>query len=465
MEEPTNTSGCLTFIDSGKGKKILLLNGYRYTLSLNNKSGSSYWRCSMRSICNGSVTLDKDKKVVVKVNIPHICEPDFSKNKVKEHLNLCKEMVKEAYHPIPAIYEYVVEKMAKDKDVDVVDIPDFKSVKDSLYKVRNKELKVPKTTFHKTADVIIPPILAHDFLLCEEILDGEKILIFSSLEARKLVTKQTHFFADGTFYVTPRPYQQLYTIHTVVGTPPSFTMIPVIFCLLPGKTESIYTKLFEILKQKLSMNVTYMKLDYELAAINAIRKCYPEAQVTGCLFHYKKAITKKSKSLSIGDSHEGRKIINLCMSLPLLPSKYITDGWIHILSKAKDIANFNKFQDYFEKQWLKIIRAECLSVANDLHRTTSVLESWHRRIKVRFGSKSNICKFTTLLKKEATHFDIKIRQSKYKIYKTHTNAHKKRFDKKVKSVLRRLSQHIITAAEALVKFTKLTFYFKKKLLS
>ena len=49
----------------------------------------------------------------------------------------------------------------------------------------------------------------------------------------------TTVYADGTFYVAPKLFTQLYTIHAYVANK---TMICCAYFLLPGKTQEIYMR-------------------------------------------------------------------------------------------------------------------------------------------------------------------------------------------------------------------------------
>ena len=75
-----------------------------------------------------------------------------------------------------------------------------------------------------------------------------------------------HWFADGTFNVTPDGFDQLYTIHAYVNG----QTYPCVYALLPGRSENIYRRLLEHIAS-LGGNAAPQSVvtDFEMAAINA----------------------------------------------------------------------------------------------------------------------------------------------------------------------------------------------------
>jgi len=50
---------------------------------------------------------------------------------------------------------------------------------------------------------------------------------------------------DGTFKTVPKLFQQLYTIHAIVGTGENAKILPLMFAIMTSKTEECYTRFFE----------------------------------------------------------------------------------------------------------------------------------------------------------------------------------------------------------------------------
>jgi len=81
-----------------------------------------------------------------------------------------------------------------------------------------------------------------------------------------------HWFADGTFRVTPAGFDQLYTIHAFVDG----QTYPCVFAPLPARTEAVYQRLLQELGNLgLATAPIAIMTDFEMAAINAFRKKFP----------------------------------------------------------------------------------------------------------------------------------------------------------------------------------------------
>lgn len=112
--------------------------------------------------------------------------------------------------------------------------------------------------FGNLADVIVPIAFSENFLVCDD-GDEEKILIFSSKIARQIISGTRHpsgaYFGDGTFKSVPPPIYQLYTVHLDLGFNYATTNIaPVIYGLLPNKSQETYKRFFSMIKEKLNFN-------------------------------------------------------------------------------------------------------------------------------------------------------------------------------------------------------------------
>lgn len=101
-------------------------------------------------------------------------------------------------------------------------------------------------------------------------------------------------FLDGTFKANPRMFKQLYTIHgKYCGQ-----IFPLIFCLLPDKSQATYQRLFTNLKniansQGMNFQMKNAMMDFESAAMKTFEKVFPQTALKGCFFHYTQCILRK----------------------------------------------------------------------------------------------------------------------------------------------------------------------------
>lgn len=180
----------------------------------------------------------------------------------------------------------------------------------------------------------VPEVLGREFLVCEDSIEesaNNKILVFSTTTARNIILRKSgSYYADGTFRCAPPPFYQMYVLHLDIGSSPKYrNVIPVIYTLLPNKTEETYTRLFRILKQELGIQITTFKCDYELAQINAVQAVFPESQVSGCYHHYNDAIWKNTDKVGLLRTSHGCNIARIAAIIPLVPAqKYQLRGYI-----------------------------------------------------------------------------------------------------------------------------------------
>lgn len=77
--------------------------------------------------------------------------------------------------------------------------------------------------------------------------------------------------------------------------------VPVFYVLLQSKFEWAYSEAFDEIKKALNsksqtnLNPAYVHCDFEKGLINAVSSHFPDAQVVGCLFHFKQALARKMK--------------------------------------------------------------------------------------------------------------------------------------------------------------------------
>lgn len=426
-------------ISSQKGGQILLRkDGHRYTQNKLNANGTTLWRCVSRNICSASITLDKDKKIILR-EVDHVCDPSVLKNEVKKKKEKLKVAVCENLGPVQKIVEEAFSNLRRDNANDSDLIPSFRSVKDSLYRARKKFLNTNLLTHSNLETITIPEALAKNFLLFE---DGgqDKIIVFATETARRIInTKSGAYFADGTFKSAPKPFYQLYVLHLDIGSDENSTnVVPVIYALLPNKTEQTYTRLFTLLKQHLNIQIQTFKCDYEVAQINAVSTVFRHADISGCYHHFNEAVWKYGKKIKLNRTSEGRNVNRMAAMLPLIPENFIPDAWRHILDKSPHTDEMKRFRRYFERQWYPNFSPNILSCAGQRHRTTNALEGWHRRINGRIPKNPNLYFFLYKLKKETKYWNQRIINSIFKVLRNRRRQRDIIFDKKYNKYLMEL---------------------------
>lgn len=129
----------------------------------------------------------------------------------------------------------------------VEELPTFQSARSILYRQRSRLLSnLPKST----NDIDLQgqwtqTSAGQQFLLADE-SNGPRILVFATQKNLQFLADNNTLFGDGTFFTCPTLFTQLYTIHGTVNG----HMYPLVYGLLPGKSEDIYRRFFRIINTK-----------------------------------------------------------------------------------------------------------------------------------------------------------------------------------------------------------------------
>ena len=126
--------------------------------------------------------------------------------------------------------------------------------------------------------------LLHDNLGAE---NAPRMLVFATQQDLGLLARSKHWFMDGTFKVVPELFFQLYIIHALHNS----QVIPCVYALLPNKQQLTYTAFFQVLRDAHdNLNPETVLVDFELAAINALRATFPDTELQGCLYHLSQCV-------------------------------------------------------------------------------------------------------------------------------------------------------------------------------
>ena len=85
----------------------------------------------------------------------------------------------------------------------------------------------------------------------------------------------------------------MYTIHVLIAEDKT---LPLLYCLSGSKDEETYNIIFSFIKHSRSLNVSSIMIDYEQAAIKAIKKNFPEVVISGRYFHFGQCLWRNFQS-------------------------------------------------------------------------------------------------------------------------------------------------------------------------
>ncbi|CAF1581679.1 unnamed protein product, partial [Didymodactylos carnosus] len=93
--------------------------------------------------------------------------------------------------------------------------------------------------------------------------------------------------------VAPQLFYQLYVIHGFIRE----RTLPLVYALLPGKSEAVYGELFNDLLKHVTRHPNSITIDFEEAVENIIKQKLPTTTISGCFFHFKQSLWRKIQDL------------------------------------------------------------------------------------------------------------------------------------------------------------------------
>eukprot|EP00102_Acyrthosiphon_pisum_P023026 XP_016660236.1 PREDICTED: uncharacterized protein LOC107883855 [Acyrthosiphon pisum] len=170
------------------------------------------------------------------------------------------------------------------------------------------------------------------------------------------------------------------------------------------KTERAYTALFnKILSIVPEWQPQTIIVDFERAAIAAIRRFFPNTTIRGCWFHSSQVVWRKVANIGLIDICSNQRgaydTVHMLMALPLLPTNCIAEGFetvrayyienVQSLISNNNDYNFTLLFEYYRSTWLAGINADILSVSDTVWRTNNVLEVSHRHLQMHMQNRHN----------------------------------------------------------------------------
>jgi hypothetical protein len=109
----------------------------------------------------------------------------------------------------------------------------------------------------------------------------------------------TTVFVDGTFRCVPRGFKQC--VVAMVHDRATCFYVPVFYVLSTARTMVAYYDIFHFIIQATDQQLEPAEIvcDFEAALIQAVQVQFPNADIIGCLFHFKQAIRRRMRRLAI----------------------------------------------------------------------------------------------------------------------------------------------------------------------
>ncbi|KHJ43200.1 hypothetical protein D918_06767 [Trichuris suis] len=166
------------------------------------------------------------------------------------------------------------------------------------------------------------------FLLYDSGLgDEERILVFGRQSAGDWSSRMKNILTDGTFRIAPPRFAQAYVIMAERGG----FVLPVLYALLPNKQELTYRRMFEGIKATWpQFDPETITLDFEEAAMNAVRATFPAVQVYGCFFHFVRSVKRQIAQQGLLSTYNANADFSVAArmiaSLAFVPTEHLEEG-------------------------------------------------------------------------------------------------------------------------------------------
>jgi hypothetical protein len=246
------------FLDSQRGQPLLVEGWKLYAVSKKKRLADGvtdrcYWKCCDSSCCgSGQTDFVGNIHGIFTVSEAHLvtCEHTQQTVVISYYRQRLLQDLKD--HPtldFSVMYTAATDHLELNFPQFSVFFPPQYSFSSTVSRFRNALLPV-QPTLANLATLVVPlnysTCLGNGLRFLQyqsthnEPTGTSHMMVFGSDESFRLLCLAEEAYMDGTFFVAPHPYYQLFIIHFLRG----HRMIPTLFCFLSRKTKETYQHLF-----------------------------------------------------------------------------------------------------------------------------------------------------------------------------------------------------------------------------
>jgi len=371
------------YVTSQKGKRKLCLGPFMFVKVSDGADNKEIWKCEIRT-CNARVHTKND--IVTFEFGVHTHAPVHGKVAVTKARAEMKQRAKDTEEKTRQIVQHTLTQVSV-QHANL--LPQMSSLTRDVcrHRQRNGMNDNHVEKYNNT-------ISGNTFIRIKE----PDFILFAAQEDIDFLFSNQHWFADGTFRVTPEGFHQLYTIHLICYG----QVFPCIYALLPGKSEAVYRRLLQCLFDLKSNGCNALPLsiitDFEMAAIKAMKDAFPHSSLSGRYFHFGQSVWRKlqaeGKAVLYSTDEDYSMKVKQMMALAFVPENDVIDVYEKLTNSdpfKDDPDNMDFLMDYFEDNYIGRTRRGRRSqprfpislwnqherVVNDLPRTNNATEGWH----------------------------------------------------------------------------------------
>ena len=388
----------LILTQTERGKQCIVNDNYVYRFShVLKKSGNATWRCCQDK-CSARIETNSEVSEIVHYAVNHNHEADARK---AEKVILRAKAKKQA-DDVTVKPSRIIQSQLESMEESSLQTTDLRNVTQSVHRARRKNQPAqPKcrADVHRILqEMNVKTSKGEQFVLCNDEPSG--IIIFGTKSNLKNLCCDVDFvLIDGTFKSCPKYFYQLYTFHGGKGN----TYVPLLYALLPSKTEQCYTKLWDFVFSLCTQNdVTFtpraISVDFERAMINVIQAMLPNTRISACRFHLGQSFWRKIQEYGLSPLYKNKdteesKWLTKCFGLSFLEP--VDAGYAF----AEDIMNdempensdCERFANYLTNNYIDTTASFppelwAATPNDDVIRTNNAAESFHAHLNGQFYS-------------------------------------------------------------------------------
>jgi hypothetical protein len=286
---------------------------------------------------------------------------------------------------------------------------DHANIRRNIHHARSKEIPKLPTNFldlHLALETY-PRLVTNkgeNFLRVND--EQSNIVIFTTTQNLRFLSSCEAIFVDGTFRSVPTLFTQLFVIHGFRNS----NYVPLVFCLLPDKSEASYCTVFKhVLREVNNLSLFFAPLrvyaDFEYSVHSAVNEVLIFSEIRGCRFHLGQSWWRRIQTLGLTSTYkerdcEGAKFLRLFFGLPFLDHREVASCFTEdLLPVQPDIEKIRSFSDYVYNNYIRddsqFPPKMWADYSNSITRTTNSCESFNAKLNGMFyAAHPNIFKLT-----------------------------------------------------------------------
>jgi len=407
---------------SEKGKLIFIVDKFKFSFHKLLQNGQHRYKCTKRGCTANLKVLENEDIVWTSCNLEHNHDAD-EENKIERQI-ISNNLKRKATENLCERPSKLLHSYLRENNTNAITTKDVTYIKHNIFQARaslRPNLPRSRQEVHDILkDMDVKTYEGNTFL---QVNNAEKgILLFSTEDNLKFLSKSTTFYVDGTFSYCTQFFYQFFTIHVMKNN----HYVPLVFTLLKDKKQESYVDIFRIidnycLTYNSEFNLESIYVDFEIAIHNAINDVWPMTKVRGCRFHLGQSWYRTIKKFGLSSEYvqntEIGQYLKYIFGLPFLDPQSVGDCFSNELAEIQPInEKLTKFNDYLVENYIDNdstfppeIWAE---KSNSIYRTTNSCESFHSKFNSQFYSPHpNIFNFLNILYSIQSDTKIIIRSS------------------------------------------------------